>query len=94
MIEWVYLLISMPVLAGDPGRITSMRMIDQTACLKQAMTTFQADLQSGNALMQPLCMPANSASAFIAASNCHDPEHHLNPDRIDVSCEGIVKGPK
>jgi hypothetical protein len=94
MVEWVLILITMPVLAGDPGRMTTMVMVDQPSCLKTAVTTLQADLESGNALTQPLCMTREGASALVAAGNCHHPERHFKPDRFDFSCEGITKGPK
>jgi hypothetical protein len=94
MTQWILILITMPVLGGDPGRMTTMVMVDQASCLKTAMTTLQADLEKGNALTQPLCMTKEGAAALVAAGKCHDPERHFKPDRIDVSCEGITKGPQ
>ena len=94
MIQWVLILITMPVLAGDPGRVTTIVMVDQPSCLKTSINTLQEDLASGNALTQALCMPKDGATALVAAANCHDPEKHFKPDRIDFSCEGITKGPQ
>jgi hypothetical protein len=94
MVEWVLILITVPVLSGNPGHITTMLMVDQASCLKTAITTWQLALESKGALTQPLCMPKEDASALVAAGHCHDVERHFNPDRFDISCEGITKGPK
>jgi hypothetical protein len=92
-VEWMYVLVTMPVLAGDPGHITIMHMVDQTSCLKQIATTVQADLEEGNAFSQAFCLPKADAAKFVSAAHCHHPDIHYNPERIDQSCEGITKGP-
>jgi hypothetical protein len=85
MTQWILILITMPVLAGDPGRMTTMIMVDQASCLQSAINALKGDLESGNALSQPLCMTKDGAAELVAAAKCHDPES---------SCEGITKGPK
>lgn len=92
MADWALVLVSVPILAGDPGHLTALPMVDQRSCLQSAITTTQEDLKSGNALMQAICMPRDDSLQFMAAAHCHDPDIHYKPDRIDASCEGISKG--
>ena len=94
MVQWTLLLITVPILAGDPGHLTEIPMVDYESCLKTAVTTLQADLESGNASIQPICMPREQASEFMSAANCHHPDIHYKPDRLNASCEGITKGSK
>jgi hypothetical protein len=91
MADWALVLVSVPILAGDPGHITAVPTVDQASCLQSAITTMQQDLRSGNALIQAICMPRDDSLRFMAAAHCHDPDIHHNPDRIDGSCEGITK---
>jgi hypothetical protein len=92
-VDWMYILVTMPVLAGAPGHITVMRMVDQASCLKQVATTVKVALESQDAFSQAFCLPKEDAAKFISAAHCHHPDVHYNPERLDQSCEGITKGP-
>ncbi|MGA2366182.1 MAG: hypothetical protein ABSG12_11915 [Steroidobacteraceae bacterium] len=94
MTEWVFILITAPVLLGDPGHITLIPMVDQASCLKSAMGTWQENLRTSTALSQPLCMPKGDSLLLVTLANCHDRDIHHNPDRMDWSCEGIAKNGK
>lgn len=89
MVEWTLVLITMPIFAGTAGHVTAVPMVDQKSCLQTAISTFQEDLKAGNAFTQGVCMTESDAERFIVTMSCHDPDKHHNPDRLDMSCEGI-----
>jgi hypothetical protein len=89
MTDWTLMLIAMPILAGSGGHLTAIPMVDLTNCLQSSIKTLQSDMADHIAYMQAVCMPQEDAQKFIVAAHCHDPDKHHNPDRLDVSCEGV-----
>jgi hypothetical protein len=92
---WFYVLIAMPILTGGPGDISVIKKTDFRTCLTDAMHTTQADLESGNAYVQAVCMPDDDVGAFVAAADCYRPERKkvADQDVMTVHCKGIAKGP-
>jgi hypothetical protein len=93
---WILVVLSLELLASQPGNIQMQKKLSLDACMTDVSNIY-AEMRKKSKVVGVVCMTQPDVSAFVSAADCHNLQNRVLPggfETTSVDCKGITAGPK